>query len=90
MKRSHSLLYTCLVSAVLTACGGDNAPAPTPLTLQGTAARGFAVSLASVSAKCSSQMTPVSTTTAVDGTYRFAFSGGVALPCILKLNDPYG
>ena len=90
MKRSHSLLYTCLVSAVLTACGGDNAPAPTPLTLQGTAARGFAVSLASVSAKCSGQSTPVSTTTAVDGTYRFAFSGGVALPCILKLNDPMG
>ncbi|MCW5637814.1 MAG: hypothetical protein KIT28_02470 [Rubrivivax sp.] len=94
MRTRHGCAMVVAAALVLAACGDDDGgapvPAPSALTVSGTAARGAALAGAAVGAKCASG-TPsaVSGTTAATGAYSISLEGA-GLPCVLRVTGAGG
>lgn len=84
----------CLMSTLLTACGGGGSAASNPvitpqvasLSLRGTAATGKAITDSAVNYKC--RTGTGATKTSADGSFEITLPAGSALPCILETANP--
>jgi hypothetical protein len=82
LQSRHTLASILAPAALaLTACGGGSDPAPSALTISGTAALGTALAGATVDVRCSGGS--ASATTGTDGGYTVALPQAT-LPCLLR------
>ena len=88
LYRQKSLVLSSVAAATLAlvACGGGGGGGYDTIsaTITGVAATGAALGNAVVTGKCSTGA-PVTTTTAADGSFTLALSGGQTTPCLLEV-----